>query len=119
MITSLIGDGAISLALMFPAVNTCLLVWLVLQALNDRDKRYEQLEQINAALEKHIDELMKVDEKVAQVDEKVLTLNSMTIGQLADATETRRIDNIEEGDRTEGEQEHMESMKKEEDHGNV
>ena len=50
---------------------------------------------------------VKIGNKVEVVDAKVSTKNAMSLGDLADATETRRIQDIDPVDRTRGETEHM------------
>jgi hypothetical protein len=48
--------------------------------------------------------------QVEQVHQEVKTGNALKLGQLADATETRRIEDIEPSDRTEGERDHMRTV---------
>jgi hypothetical protein len=49
----------------------------------------------------------RVDTKVDKVDKKVDTFNELTVGQLTGRIETRRIDEIDEVDRTDQEKRHM------------
>lgn len=48
-----------------------------------------------------------LDTKVEEVHSEVKTANSLSIAQLADADETRRIDHIPKKSRTRGEKEHI------------
>lgn len=45
----------------------------------------------------------------AKVHTEVKTMNGLSIAQMADATETRRVDEIKPVDRTAGEQEHIDA----------
>jgi hypothetical protein len=47
---------------------------------------------------------------IKQVHEEVKTANALKLGELADATETRRVQNIPHEDRTQAEQEHIDAV---------
>lgn len=48
--------------------------------------------------------------RIKEVKHEVKTANSLTLAQLGDATETRRIDEIPPGDRTSDEKEHIDTV---------
>jgi hypothetical protein len=47
---------------------------------------------------------------IGRVDAAVKTGNDLKLGQMADANETRRIENIAEGDRTDAERDHIRTI---------
>lgn len=55
-------------------------------------------------------QIKKVDTKVDEVHTEIKTANGLTVAQLADAQETRRIDKIPVAKQTGGEKEHIEEV---------
>jgi cell division protein FtsL len=85
-----IGPNVVALAALFiPAVMLLVQGWIVYQ-----NRRISSKVAENKAL-------------VADVAEQVKTMNSLTVGQMADATESRRIADIPKEDRTKEEDKHI------------
>lgn len=68
---------------------------------------------LNARKIKVVDEKVDVvDTKIDEVHTEIKTANGLSLAQLGDNTETRRIDKIPKSEQTDGEKEHLSEVPK-------
>jgi len=102
---------------------------VILGRLNRIDRTLNAVQRLDAEVKHDLTQYNEIDElgregrierrrqlheelagRIEQIHAELRTMNDLTVGQMADAAETRRIESIPVEDRTSGEQEHLDAM---------